>query len=47
MDSNHGRLPSDKEGGVGGYTCGYMPFSKFKLKTSMVCSFKFVICFSH
>ena len=23
MDSNHGRVPSDKrEGGVGGYTCG-------------------------
>ena len=25
MDSNHGRVPSDKkEGGAGGYTCGYM-----------------------
>lgn len=48
MDSNHGRVPSDKrEGGVGGYTCGYMPFSVFKVKTLMVYSFTFVICFSH
>ena len=48
MDSNHGRVPSDKrEGEVGGYTCGYMPFSIFKVKTLMVYSFTFVICFSH